>query len=70
MSFGVFEICNAIGGLLWAATFAMLGYSFGHELPRLEHYLRGGAFTLLGVLVVAGVTLWLYRRRHDVAVKH
>ncbi|MES2358221.1 MAG: DedA family protein [Gemmatimonadota bacterium] len=63
MSFGVFEICNAVGGLLWATTFAALGYSFGHELPRLERYLRGGAFALLCVLVLVAVSLWLYRRR-------
>jgi len=69
MSFGVFELCNAIGGLLWATTFAALGYSFGRELPRLEHYLRGGAFTLLAALVVAGVFVWLYRRRQRTVVK-
>jgi len=69
MSFGVFELCNAIGGLLWATTFAALGYSFGRELPRLEHYLRGGAFTLLAVLLIAGVVVWLYRRRQRTVVK-
>ena len=67
MSFGVFEICNAIGGLLWAAAFAALGYSFGRELPRLEHYLRGGAFALLAVLVIAGVIVWVYRRKREKA---
>jgi membrane protein DedA with SNARE-associated domain len=69
MSFGVFEVCNAIGGLLWATTFAALGYSFGRELPRLEHYLRGGAFALLGVLVLVGAAVWLYRRRQSAAAK-
>jgi len=69
MSFGVFELCNAIGGLLWATTLAALGYSFGRELPRLEHYLRGGAFTLLAVLLIAGVVVWLYRRRQRTVVK-
>jgi membrane protein DedA with SNARE-associated domain len=69
MSFGVFEICNAIGGLLWATAFAALGYSFGRELPRLERYLRGGAFTLLGVVVVGGLLLWAYRRRQAAVVK-
>lgn len=65
MSFTTFEICNAIGGLLWATTFATLGYSFGRELPLLEHYLRGGAFVLLAVVVVVGVGVWLYRRRQS-----
>lgn len=69
MSFGVFELCNALGGLLWATTFAALGYSFGRELPRLEHYLRGGAFALLGVLVVVGVIVWVYRRRQNTAAR-
>jgi len=70
MSFGVFEVCNAVGGLLWAAAFATLGYSFGHELPRLEHYLRGGAFALLAVLVIAGVIVLLYRRKREKATRH
>lgn len=69
MSFGVFEICNAIGGLLWVVTFASLGYFFGHELPRLERYLRGGAFGLLVAIVVAAIGVWVYRRKRAAAIK-
>lgn len=63
MSFGVFEACNAIGGLLWAVTFASLGYYFGRELPQLQRYLRGGSFVLLAVILLVGLAIWLYRRR-------
>ncbi len=69
MSFGVFEVCNALGGLLWATTFAALGYSFGRELPLLERYLRGGAFALLAALVLVGVCVWVYRRKQGAVVK-
>jgi LPXTG-motif cell wall-anchored protein len=63
MSFGLFSLCNAIGGLLWSVAFAALGYLFGRHLHVLEHYLREISFGLLAVLLVAGVAFWIYRRR-------
>jgi membrane protein DedA with SNARE-associated domain len=63
MPFGLFSLCNAFGGLLWSATFATLGYYFGRHLHVLEHYLRGGSFGLLLILLVAGMIIWYHRRR-------
>ena len=66
MRFGIFSLCNAIGGLLWSVTFAMLGYYFGRHLPSLEHYLRDGSLGLLVVLLVGAAIVWKYRTRRGV----
>lgn len=62
---------NALGGAIWVATFSVLGYAFGRNLPRLIHYL-GRVSLLLAILiaVVAGVVLlwrWFERNRAQVA---
>jgi membrane protein DedA with SNARE-associated domain len=63
MPFGIFSLCNAIGGLIWAVAFTALGYFFGRHLHQLEHYLRGGSFTLL-ILLLIGWGAVAYYRRH------
>lgn len=44
-----------LGGITWAVIFGELGYIFGRNLPRLEHYIGQAtlAFILLAVLIVA-----------------
>lgn len=64
MSFGLFSVCNAIGGLIWAATFAAIGYFFGAHLKLVEHYLRGGTITLLVLVVIIGMFVWVRRKRN------
>ena len=51
MKYGVFTFWNALGGVIWASLFGALGYLFGRNLPRLEHYM--GRVSLIVVLVVA-----------------
>lgn len=55
MHYGTFMLYNALGGITWAVIFGELGYIFGRNLPRLEHYVGQAtlAFVLLAVLVVA-----------------
>jgi undecaprenyl-diphosphatase len=54
MPYAVFMMYNAAGGVIWAALFGTLGYTFGRNLPRLEHYIGQAtlAFALLFALVV------------------
>ena len=58
MPYGTFTLYNALGGVAWATLFGALGYAFGRNLPRLEHY--AGQVTLALVLLAAlGVLLAL-----------
>ncbi len=65
MSFGLFTVCNAVGGLIWAATFGALGYLFGQNLPLLEHYLRRGSLGSLIAFAVAVIAFLIWRRRRS-----
>jgi len=51
MRYSTFLLYNASGGVLWAVLYGVLGYLFGHNLPRLEHSI--GQLSLAVVLLVA-----------------
>jgi undecaprenyl-diphosphatase len=42
---------NALGAVCWSAIFGALGFTFGRQLPRLEHYI--GQASLAGALLLA-----------------
>ncbi len=60
-----FFIWNALGGIIWATSYGILGYLLGNNLPLLERILRilglGGAIVLVVVVVAALITWALYR---------
>jgi membrane protein DedA with SNARE-associated domain len=64
MSFGLFTVCNAIGGIIWSVAFALLGDVFGSNLPLLEHYVHriGLATVIMVALVLAAFLVWRRRR--------
>src|SRR2546422_8435951 len=47
MPYGSFMLYNALGGVCWSVIFSTLGFVFGRNLPRLEHYI--GQASLAGV---------------------
>src|SRR5215469_189894 len=55
MRYAVFMFYNALGGVIWATLFGTLGFVFGRNLPKLEHYVGQAslALALLAALVVA-----------------
>ena len=65
----LFTVMNMVAALVWSAVFTAVGYGAGAALQRLAGH--GGAvkLTLLaaGVLAVAGVVVWLVRRRSATA---
>ncbi len=63
MPFGLFSICNAIGGLMWAAAIAAIGYFFGSHLKLVEHYMRRFSLGLLVAVVLIGGVVWIVRSR-------
>jgi membrane protein DedA with SNARE-associated domain/membrane-associated phospholipid phosphatase len=67
MPYGTFMLYNALGGACWALIFGSLGYVFGRNLPRLEHYIGQASLALvLLVALVVGLTFgwrWFARNR-------
>lgn len=62
MSYPVFTLYNALGGIVWASAFGALGYVFGRNLPRLEHYL-GRASLAIVLLVAISIAIVVHRKR-------
>jgi membrane protein DedA with SNARE-associated domain len=56
-----FLIFDALGALLWAATFGALGYIFSHQLEDVASYVGRVGTGLVWLLVVA-VCAYIYRR--------
>jgi membrane protein DedA with SNARE-associated domain/membrane-associated phospholipid phosphatase len=66
MPYGRFMLYNALGAVCWATAFGALGYVFGRNLPRLEHYIGQASLAgaLLVALVVALVLGWRWFERN------
>ena len=59
---------NALGGVVWALIYGLLGYFLGKNLPLLGRVLSAlGIIGLLAVVIFIGVlvALWFIRRRHE-----
>lgn len=70
MPFRTFAFYNAVGGIVWVATFGGLGYAFGRNLPRLIFYIgRVSLLVTILVAIVAGLVIlwrWFSRNRERV----
>jgi membrane protein DedA with SNARE-associated domain/membrane-associated phospholipid phosphatase len=56
-----FTLYNALGGLIWIATFAPLGYVFGRNLPRLVHYIGRVSLVLATLIAVIAAVVFFSR---------
>jgi len=63
MSFPLFFGCNLLGGIVWSVAYGALGYVFGYNLPRLEHYLHEVTAIIVVLVVIAAGFLLVRRRR-------
>ena len=63
MPFGEFFLFSSIGAAIWAVAYGLLGYTFGDELPRLEHVL-GRTTVIVTLVLVLGIAVLLTLRRH------
>ena len=62
MPFPTFTAVNFAGGLLWAVTFAAVGFVFGKNLSRLDDYLAEISIAL-SVLAVLGFLVYRWREK-------
>jgi len=71
MPYPTFTLYNALGGIVWALTFGMVGYLFGQNLPLLEKIARtvGWALTIPLVLCILFALLWRWVVKHQVAIR-
>ena len=59
---------NAAGGIVWAAAVALVAYYFGRAAADLiSEYGLIGAGAVVGLALVVGVLVWLWRRRMEEA---
>lgn len=63
MPFPTFTAVNLAGGVLWAATFTVVGVVFGKNLSRLDDYIAQISIALTVIVVVAVLT-YLWREKH------
>jgi membrane protein DedA with SNARE-associated domain/membrane-associated phospholipid phosphatase len=71
MPYRQFLFYNALGGVLWTASFVLLGYLLGQGWRSAEHWL-GRASEIVGgalLLTIALVQLWRWLARHEAEVR-
>jgi len=62
-----FTLYNALGGLIWGVGYVLLGYLAGSAYAVIEREVGAGLAIAIGVLVVAAIAVWLYRRHRSAA---
>ena len=63
-----FFLWNAAGGIVWATAYGLLGFILGDNLPLLGRILKDlgiFGFVVLGLIVVAVIAFWIFRRRRE-----
>jgi membrane-associated protein len=62
-----FTLYNVLGGLIWGVGYVVLGYVAGSAYAVIEREVGTGLAIAIGVLVVAAIAVWLYRRHRSAA---
>ena len=62
-----FTLYNVLGGLIWGVGYVLLGYLAGSAYAAIEREVGAGLAIAIGVLVVAAIAVWLYRRHRSAA---
>ena len=65
MRYRTFLLWNAIGGITWATTFALLGLLAGSAWQRVEHYTSVVSYSLFGAIIAAILAVILVKRRRQ-----
>ena len=70
MPYRTFLLWNALGGVIWAPGFVLLGFAAGSSYRRVEHYAgRAGLLLLVAAVVVAAIVFvarWVARHPDEV----
>jgi membrane protein DedA with SNARE-associated domain len=52
-------VFNFLGGLTWPVVITGLGYMFGHAAELLLHDIKRYEFIIMGVIILAGLVIWM-----------
>jgi membrane protein DedA with SNARE-associated domain len=63
LPFREFAVFAYPGGVVWVATFLLIGYFVGDQWPRLEHLVHGSAVAVTVALAIGGLLWWWWKRR-------
>ena len=58
----IFIPLNIVGALVWSVAIGFTGYFFGQTLEGLFGHLKHVEFQLMGLILLAGMALWVFRR--------
>jgi membrane protein DedA with SNARE-associated domain len=64
MPFVRFMVYNALGAILWATVFGVLGHVLGRNLPLLRRAMRDTGWAAAGVILVGIAAYILWHRAH------
>jgi membrane-associated protein len=65
MRYRTFGVYNVLGGLIWGAGYCLLGYLAGSAYAVVERRVGTGLAIAIGVVVVAAVGVWAFRRHRS-----
>ncbi|WP_019854665.1 DedA family protein [Actinopolyspora mortivallis] len=63
LGYGRFLLASLVGATSWSVLHVTLGWLAGASAKYIEHILGGAGWTALGVLLLCGGGVWLWRRR-------
>ena len=69
MPYRKFVVYDAAGAVLWTIGFVTLGYLAGASWQVAEKWISRSGMVIAVILVVAGLALWLRRRRRNQKIK-
>ncbi len=62
-----FTLYNVLGGVIWGVGYVVLGYLAGSAYAVIERDVGAGLAIAIGVIVVAAIVIWMYRRHRSTA---
>lgn len=69
MRYRKFLMWNALGGVLWGIGFCLIGYFAGASYEKVAKEIGRGSAIVIGVLIVAALTVWYIRRKRKEAAE-
>jgi undecaprenyl-diphosphatase len=69
MPYRQFLLYNALGAVLWTVGFVLLGYVLGASWGVAEKWIGRSSMLLAGIIAIAGLVLWLRRRRKQASAR-